>query len=115
MYKTKPLARAVSLALATSALGLSPQALAQQQVETDEEIEEIVTTGSRIRKDSFSSASPVEVVFTEKAAVSGTPDLGDLMQSSTIAAGAPGYVSHVHCLRAKRRTRRADTVIAWAW
>lgn len=91
MYRTKPLARAVSLAIAASTLGVSPQAFAQTASDEDssEPIEEIVTTGSRIRKDGFSSSSPLDVVFTNQAAVSGISNLGDLMQSTTVAAGAP--------------------------
>lgn len=89
MYKTKPLARAMSLILAASTLGVGPQVLAQEQVDDEEPIEEIITTGSRIRKDGFSSASPLDVVLTEQAAISGISNLGDLMQFTTIAAGAP--------------------------
>lgn len=90
MYKTKPLAKAVSLAIAASALGISPQVLAQNEADDDDgEIDEIVTTGSRIRKDGFSSSSPLDVVLTERAAVAGISNLGDLMQSTTVAAGAP--------------------------
>ena len=90
MFKTKPLAKAVSLALATSSLIASPQVLGQNaDDENAEPIEEIIATGSRIRRDGFASASPIEVVFTQKAAVSGVSNLGDLMQSTTVAAGAP--------------------------
>ncbi|MCJ7590038.1 MAG: hypothetical protein MUO51_01640, partial [Woeseiaceae bacterium] len=34
-------------------------------------IEEIVTTGSRIRRDTFSSAAPMDVVLAEAAAAKG--------------------------------------------
>ena len=96
MYKTKPLARAISLAIAASSIGVYSHASAQdsqvteQDKQTDQKpMEEIVTTGSRIRKDTFSSSSPIDVVLTEKAAPSGVSDLGKLLQSTTVAAGAP--------------------------
>ena len=62
MYKTKPVARAVSLALAASAFGASPQVFAQDDAGAvdDEPIEEIRVTGSRIKRDGFSSASPLD-------------------------------------------------------
>jgi len=90
MYKPKPLAKAVSFALATSTLSISPQVLGQDEISDNEEpIEEIVTTGSRIRRDGFSSANPVDVILTEHAVVSGISNLGDMVQSTTVAAGAP--------------------------
>lgn len=95
MYRAKPLARAISLAIATSTLSAAPQVLAQEEedAESVEPIEQITVTGSRIRRDNFSSASPLDVVLTEKAAVTGISNLGDLMNSTTIAAGAPQVTS----------------------
>ncbi len=90
MFTPKPLARAVSLALAVGSIGATSQAVAQNdQAEGAEPIEEIVTTGSRIRRDGFSSANPVDVILTENAVVSGISNLGDMVQTTTIAAGAP--------------------------
>ncbi len=91
MYKPKPLAKAISLAVATSAFGTSAQVLAQEtDSEVDEQVvDEIITTGSRIRRDGFSSATPVEVVLTENAVSSGISNLGDMMQTTTVASGAP--------------------------
>ncbi|NQV86767.1 MAG: TonB-dependent receptor plug domain-containing protein, partial [Woeseiaceae bacterium] len=88
-----PLARAVSFAVATGMLGVSPQVVAQDEAEDENDgaqaIEQIVVTGSRIRRDGFSSSSPLDIVVIDKAAVTGISNLGDLMQASTIAAGAP--------------------------
>lgn len=90
MYQTKPVARAVGLALAASSLGVSPTLLAQEVAADDEgPIEEITTTGSRIRKDGFSSASPMDVVMTSAAAPTGMANLSELLQTTTVAAGAP--------------------------
>jgi iron complex outermembrane receptor protein len=64
--------------------------MAQDDVANDgEPIEEIVTTGSRIRKDTFSSAAPMDVILTEAAATKGINDVATLLQTTTIAAGAP--------------------------
>ena len=84
--------RAVSLtpvaAAVMTALFPASAVLAQEQG-ADEEIEEIVTTGSRIRKDTFSSAAPMDVVLTEEAAVRGINDVATMLQTTTVAAGSP--------------------------
>ena len=52
-------------------------------------VEEVIVTGSRIRRDTFSSAAPMEVVLTEAAAPRGITDVASLLQTTTVAAGAP--------------------------
>lgn len=64
--------------------------MAQDAGADDEEtMDEVVTTGSRIRKDTFSSAAPMDVILTEAAAAKGISDVATLLQTTTIAAGAP--------------------------
>ena len=58
-----------------------------------EPIEEIVATGSRIRKDTFTSAAPMDVILTEAAAVRGINDVATLLQTTTIAQGSPQVTS----------------------
>ena len=81
-----PLAAAILAALHPG----SP-ALAQQEEETgaEEAVEEVVVTGSRIRRDTFSSAAPMDVVVTEQAAVRGIADVATMLQTTTVAAGSP--------------------------
>ena len=50
-------------------------------------VEEIVVTGSRIRRDEFSSASPITVITSETSALAGLLNTADILQTSTIAAG----------------------------
>ncbi len=83
----KPLAAAVLAAL----YPVVP-AMAQDSDEEREQagnVEQIVVTGSRIQKDTFSSAAPMEVVTTEMADVRGISDVASLLQTSTVAAGSP--------------------------
>jgi iron complex outermembrane receptor protein len=94
MFRKSPLASAVSIALISSSAGFSPQILAQEvdqdaAEEEDTTIDEIVTTGSRIRKDAFSSNSPIDVVLTETAQLQGVVDIAEMVQTTTIAAGSP--------------------------
>ncbi|UPT62031.1 MAG: TonB-dependent receptor plug domain-containing protein [Hyphomonadaceae bacterium JAD_PAG50586_4] len=66
------------------------QAFAQNQTseEEAEEEEAIVVTGSRIRSE-FNSASPIQVITTDAASLAGVTDTGDMVQSSSLAAGSP--------------------------
>jgi len=84
-----PLASAISLAIVASSLGVSPQVLAQDVAEEDQTIENIIVTGSRIKRDSFSTSAPMDVILTERAAASGIADLGTLIQQSVAASGGP--------------------------
>ncbi|HEX7061626.1 MAG TPA: TonB-dependent receptor [Woeseiaceae bacterium] len=65
--------------------------LAQEAGDTENQadVEQIVVTGSRIKKDEFSSAAPMDVVVTETAKVRGLPDVASMLQATTVAAGSP--------------------------
>ena len=71
--------------IAAMSLCISP---AQAQDEGAQEIEEIVTTGSRIKRDVFSSTTPIQVLDTESAARIGVASISELMQKSTAVSGA---------------------------
>ncbi len=88
--KRTPLATALSSILATGALHYPAQLLAQaDEAEDDRTLEEVVVTGSRIRKDVFTSSAPMEVVDVEEASIQGIANVGQLLQTSTVAAGSP--------------------------
>jgi len=98
--KKTPIASAVSIALAHGSLMMSGIAVAQDDVNDDransgEAIEEIVTTGSRIRKDVFSSSTPMDVIDIEEASIQGIANVGELLQNSTVAAGSPQVTSAI--------------------
>ena len=50
--------------------------------------EEIIVTGSRIRRDAFTSALPVTVITEESAILSGLANTSEILQSSALASGA---------------------------
>jgi iron complex outermembrane receptor protein len=52
------------------------------------EVEEIVVTGSRIRRDEFTSASPVQVIDMEMSTLAGLIDTTEILQGSTVAANS---------------------------
>jgi len=72
--------------LAAGSLSVSP-ALAQDENEVDGELEEITVTGSRIRRDEYTSAAPLQTYDIETARKSGITTVSELLQQSTIAYG----------------------------
>ena len=77
---------------AVAGLAMSP-AYAQQVAQVAEEEEEdtsedrIVVTGSRIRRDSFTSTSPLQVIDDETIAEAGLIDVGDILRNTTVVQG----------------------------
>ena len=49
--------------------------------------EEIIVTGSRIRRDAFSSALPVTVITSESATLAGMANTSEILQTSALASG----------------------------
>ncbi|MFT5501092.1 MAG: iron complex outermembrane receptor protein [Woeseiaceae bacterium] len=64
-------------------------AMAQDAGADDEALEEVVVTGSRIKKDTFSSAAPMDTITTSSANVRGITDVSTLLQTTTVAMGSP--------------------------
>ncbi|MDD9935307.1 MAG: TonB-dependent receptor [Myxococcales bacterium] len=58
--------------------------------EADKDVEEILVTGSRIKRSSFAAAAPVEVITREQLEYSGASNLEDVVQYLTVAQGS-GY------------------------
>ena len=50
-------------------------------------VEEVVVTGSRLKRDTFSSISPLQVITTEFSKEVGLIDAADILQGSTAATG----------------------------
>ncbi|UDF05127.1 TonB-dependent siderophore receptor [Asticcacaulis sp. AND118] len=86
-----------SAALMVAALGSLPAAAqtttsdptpAKAEEAPTETIQEVVVTGSRLRRSEFTATSPIQVITTEKAELEGQVDTTRILQSSTIAASA---------------------------
>ncbi|MEC9251009.1 MAG: TonB-dependent receptor [Pseudomonadota bacterium] len=58
-----------------------------QQAEEEEIEDRIVVTGSRIRRDSFTSTSPLQVIDDETIAEAGLVDVGDILRNTTVVQG----------------------------
>ena len=76
-----------------AALGMFAPAYAQDAAgeaaaEEDEEVtEEIVVTGSRLKRDTYSSIAPLQVISGQVSREVGLIDAGDILQQSTASSG----------------------------
>ena len=50
-------------------------------------VEEIIVTGSRIRRDNFTASLPVTVITDERALLAGLANTSEILQSSALASG----------------------------
>ncbi len=66
--------------------------LLAESVEQDQtgvtEVEGLVVTGSRIRRNEFTSPAPITVITREQMTLEGLTDTAELLQTSTIASGS---------------------------
>ena len=74
------------LAAACGLLAVAP-VQAQDQDDDDERVEEVVVTGSRIVRDTFSTTTPIQVLNTEDAQRIGIANISELLQKATVASG----------------------------
>ena len=59
----------------------------QAQEEGVEEVEEIVVTGSRIRRDEFSSPAPIQVLDVDAGRKLGISSISDMIQRASVSSG----------------------------
>ena len=98
---TNPLQKAVKAAMFTGA-ALAVALPAAYAADADDSLEEVVVTGSRIKRDGFDSVSPVTVTSAEDIKVAGYTRIEDVLntlpqveqaQVSTISNGSTGTAS----------------------
>ena len=91
MNISKKTARALAALAGLSVLPFAPGAMTFAQ-EDDEDVvlEEIVTTGSRIRRDDFSSSSPLSVIGGQAILEQGVSNLGEALRDQA-AIGTGGF------------------------
>ena len=78
------------VALFACSLAFSPafaQTESEDGADDDEQIEEIVTTGSRIKRDTFSTTTPLQVLDADQAQRIGIANISELLQKATVASG----------------------------
>jgi outer membrane receptor protein involved in Fe transport len=80
--------KAVRFAMLSGAVAAASQTPAQAAESTEEELEEVYVTGSRIRRVDTETASPVQVLTDEAIKESGAATIGELMQKLPMIGGA---------------------------
>ncbi len=81
--------RSVLLTTAGMAALHTPLTFAEEAEEgAEEKGEKIVVVGSRIRRDDYASAQPIEIISAEDAISQGVDTVGELLRRTTIAAGS---------------------------
>src|SRR5215813_6235940 len=58
---------------------------------TEEKGERVVITGSRIRRDEFTSTAPIQVITAEESTLEGLVDTAEILQGSSIAEGSTQF------------------------
>lgn len=84
LFGTTVLAGVLAIAAPVMAQTSSSSSSSQDQAD---EVEEVVVTGSRIRRDVYNSPSPVQVVTREEATLQGLASTTELLQSNAITGG----------------------------
>ncbi len=80
--------RAVKLAMIS--LGAAATALpASVALAQSDDLEEVIVTGSRIKRADLDSASPVTVLNLDEIKLTGITDVGDLLQRLPSMSGSP--------------------------
>ena len=88
----------VPVYLAAIGLAVSPSVLAQEEDEEQEdeqpivqaaadEVEEVVVTGSRLKRDTYSSITPLQIITAEVSREAGIIDASEIVQKSSVSAG----------------------------
>jgi len=82
----------VAAAVAQSAALAAPQAQSSantsQAASQESAIEEVVVTGSRIKRTEFTSSSPVLIITSEETSLEGLLSTSEILQTNTLAAGS---------------------------
>ena len=89
--------RIVVVPAAALCLAITPTSLAQDEadeedeptvVEADEDnIEEVVVTGSRLKRDTYTSVAPLQIITGEVSREAGVIDATEIVQKSTVSSG----------------------------
>jgi iron complex outermembrane recepter protein len=112
MFKEKVLVRAVSLAITAGAMygaaayaqqvaQNNPQPSGQsgtvpaQKAEEVTTVESVVVSGSRIRRDNYSTPAPVTIIRNDDAALAGFTSVGQVLQS-TVVTGGQGQINNAY-------------------
>lgn len=72
----------------TASFAQTAPAAESEASEDDTEVEALVVTGSRIKRNDFTSAAPIQVITSEQSVLEGLVDTAEIIQSSSVASGS---------------------------
>lgn len=78
----------VQIAQAATTPPPPPPAAAEEEKPEEKKVERVVVTGSRLKKNEFTSSSPVQIITRESSTLEGLTDSSDILQSATVASGS---------------------------
>lgn len=88
-FQKRKLSVSVGAALSLSMVGFATLPLTAIAQDDEEQIEEIVVTGSLIKQADYDNANPVTVLSRDEMALTGITDVGDLIQRLPSMSGSP--------------------------
>ena len=88
MPRSFPRIQPTPILLAVLASLAAPAALAQTPPpKADQPAEEVVISGSRIKRDNFSTVSPVQILRNDDAAIAGFTSTAEVLQGTSVTGG----------------------------
>ena len=92
-------ARFLVVLSAALCMAFAPTSLAQEDEEDEEDqatvievdegyVEEVVVTGSRLKRDTYTSVAPLQIITGEVSREAGLIDAAEIVQKSTVSSGA---------------------------
>jgi iron complex outermembrane receptor protein len=89
--EASPWLRLIGGFIVAASLAFSPQVLAQdtedEEDDAEEAREEIIVTGSRLKRDTYTSIAPLQVITGQVSREVGLIDAGDILQESSASSG----------------------------
>jgi iron complex outermembrane recepter protein len=80
--------RIAAVAIGCPMLLVSPTAYSQSAEDPTADLKEVVVVGSRIRRDTFNSPSPIQITTREETTLAGFQSMTDALQGTGITTGA---------------------------
>ena len=74
--------------VAVLSLGLLPNTSFAQDASADDDVEEVIVTGSRIKRSNLDSSKPLEIISEDAIERTGLNNIGDVLQNITSSDGS---------------------------
>ena len=73
--------------VAVLSLGLMPNSTFAQEAAADDDVEEVIITGSKIKRSVFNSSKPLEIISDAAIERTGLNNIGDVLQNISSSDG----------------------------